>query len=312
MRADAFVWCAVGGVALMLAASMPRVARAQAPWEIEVYAAATALPRSLMIELHSNYNFRGPSSQGSCGGPPVVDDQRAGSAPGVSRSSAAGCAPPPFFSIVPPQSTIATATQAAAQPAVVHSWHETVELVAGVGDWAELGAYVFSSADDSGGFHVAGGSFRAKARIPAQWRWPVGLALSSEIEHERSIFSADTWSWEIRPVIDKALGRWYLSVNPTVVRTLAGPGTGNGLQFAPSAKASFDFTRGISAGLEYYASLGELGAFPPTNSQLQQLFAAFDLHSSPVWEVNAGVGFGITPSTNQLMAKVLLGRRLTW
>lgn len=297
---------------MMLCAATGAPAAAQAPWEIEVYGAATALPRSVIVELHSNYDFRGPTAQPGCAGPPVVDDNRVPTAGGVNRSAAQGCAPPPLFLFEPRSPGVAFASQASVSAPATRAVHETFEIVAGAGTWLEFGGYVFSSVDDSAGFLVAGGSLRAKARVPGSWRWPIGLALSSEIEHERAAFSVNTWSWEIRPVIDMSAGRWYISVNPTLVRTVAGPGTANGVQFSPSGKAAFDLTRGVSAGIEYYGALGELGAFPPASSRLQQIYAAFDLHSAAVWEVNAGVGFGITPATNQLMVKALIGRRITW
>ena len=36
-----------------------------------------------------------------------------------------------------------------------------------------------------------------------------------------------------------------------------------------------------------------------------------DLNFSPDWEFNLGVGFGLTQSTDRLLVKLILGRRLT-
>jgi hypothetical protein len=51
-------------------------------------------------------------------------------------------------------------------------------------------------------------------RIPESRQWPGAVSLSSEIGYQRPEFSADAWTWEIRPIIDKKSGRWYLSFNP--------------------------------------------------------------------------------------------------
>lgn len=35
-----------------------------------------------------------------------------------------------------------------------------------------------------------------------------------------------------------------------------------------------------------------------------------DLYTHPMWEVNGGVLFGLTPGSNQTIVKLLLGRRI--
>jgi hypothetical protein len=37
-----------------------------------------------------------------------------------------------------------------------------------------------------------------------------------------------------------------------------------------------------------------------------------DLDLGPKWEFNAGVGFGLTPSTDRLIIKMILGYRFDW
>jgi len=40
---------------------------------------------------------------------------------------------------------------------------------------------------------------------------PVGVSLSTEIGYQRPQYSPDTWTWEIRPIVDKSVGRWYFA-----------------------------------------------------------------------------------------------------
>ena len=138
---------------------------------------------------------------------------------------------------------------------------------------------------------------------------PVGLSLSTEIGYQRADNSPDTWTWEIRPIIDKTAGRWYFAVNPALERTFHGPDVKQGLGFAPGAKISYDFTPVISAGFEYY---GRLGAVDSLHNQQQQIFAVTDLNISPKWEINFGVGIGPTAATDHLIVKGILGRRFDW
>src|SRR5277367_5605439 len=223
--------------AILLAGS----ARAQGNYEIQVYGADTQEPKSLMMELHSNFTPEGQKY--------VID--------GVYPTN--------------------------------HQEHETLELTEGLTSWSEIGFYVFTSEQAGHGVQWVGDHIRPRVRAPDSWHWPVGLSLSTEIGYQRAVYSPDTWTWEIRPIIDKTLGRWYFAVNPAFERTFHGPDVKQGLGFSPGAKVGYDFTRKISGGLEYYADYGSIGAFDSLHDQQQQIFVVTDLNVSPKWEINIGV-----------------------
>ncbi|HVW85155.1 MAG TPA: hypothetical protein VHB50_10765, partial [Bryobacteraceae bacterium] len=121
--------------------------------------------------------------------------------------------------------------------------------------------------------------------------------------------SPDTWTLELRPIIDKQVGKWYLAFNPTVDRSFHGPGATQGVGFSPNAKVGYDVTKVVNVGFEYYGALGPITGFDPLRDQEQQLFPSIDLNLSPKWEFNAGVGIGMTSSTDHLIVKFILGRR---
>ena len=97
-----------------------------------------------------------------------------------------------------------------------HQLHETLEITRGLTDWAEIGFYVFTSADSQHGWQWVGDHIRPRVRAPESWHWPVGVSLSTEIGYQRAVFSPDTWTIEIRPIIDKTIGKLYLDFNPTL------------------------------------------------------------------------------------------------
>ncbi|HET7442480.1 MAG TPA: hypothetical protein VFJ47_14345, partial [Terriglobales bacterium] len=193
-----------------------------------------------------------------------------------------------------------------------HAFHETVEITQGFNEWFETGFYIFTSIQPNGGWQWVGDHIRPRFAVPERLHWPVGVSLSNEIGYQRRQFSADTWTWEIRPIVDKKIGRWYLSFNPTLDRAFHGPGVNRGVEFSPNAKASFDFTKRISGGLEYYASYGPLTGFDPLAEQQQQFFPTIDLDLGPQWEFNFGVGVGATRSTDHMIIKCIIGRRFSW
>jgi len=190
--------------------------------------------------------------------------------------------------------------------------HETVEITQGINNWSEVGFYIFTSARDGDGWQWVGDHIRPRVRVPDSWRWPLGVSLSTEVGYQRRQFSTDTWTWEIRPIMDKTMGRWYFAVNPALERSFHGQTVNQGVGFSPNAKFGYDFNKYISGGLEYYADYGSLRGFDSLHNQQQQFFPAIDLNVSPDWEINFGVGVGPTAATDHLIVKGIVGRRFDW
>ncbi len=190
-----------------------------------------------------------------------------------------------------------------------HQLHETLEITRGLTDWAEIGFYVFTSADSRHGWQWVGDHIRPRVRAPESWHWRVGVSLSTEIGYQRAVFSPDTWTIEIRPIVDKTIGKLYLCFNPTVDRSFHGPSVSQGRVFSPNVKVGYDVTKIFNAGFEYYGSVGPVTGFDPLRQQQQQIFAVTDLNFSPNWEFNFGVGVGMTGATDHLLVKMIIGRR---
>jgi hypothetical protein len=188
--------------------------------------------------------------------------------------------------------------------------HETLEITHGFSDYFEAALYTFTSAGAGYGWDWVGNHIRLRARAPTAWDWPVGMSLSTEFGYQRRVFSPDTLTLEIRPIVDKQLGRWYFAFNPTFDRSFRGLSTDMGLVFSPNVKVGYDFTRQVNAGLEYYGSLGPLNSFDPLREQQQQIVPALDLNLDPNWELNFGVAFGVTHATDHLLLKMIIGRRI--
>ena len=190
-----------------------------------------------------------------------------------------------------------------------HAEHETIEITHGVTDWFEVGFYIFTYERNGYGVDWVGDHIRPRVRIPPKWKWPVGLSLSNEIGYQQAQFSPDTWTWEMRPIIDKQIGPWYFSFNPTFDKSFHGPSVHDGFIFSPNVKISYDFTKKITGGIEYYGSVGPATDFVPISQQQHQIFPVIDLNLSPKWEVNFGLGVGLTGSTDHLITKMILGYR---
>jgi len=56
----------------------------------------------------------------------------------------------------------------------------------------------------------------------------------------------------------------------------------------------------------------ELQLQAPFPGQSQQFIPAFDLDVSPKWEINFGLGVGVTAATDHMSFKTIIGRRFDW
>jgi hypothetical protein len=146
----------------------------------------------------------------------------------------------------------------------------------------------------------------------------VGISISNEIGWQRPNFSGDTWTWEIRPIIDnqpmkdESHSKWYWSFNPTFDKSFRGPEAHRGYEFSPNVKFSYDVTKRVAAGIEYYGSYGPVTGFDPLRDQQQQILPAVDVDFGKNWEFNFGVGVGVTSATDHLLIKAILGYRFNF
>jgi hypothetical protein len=185
---------------------------------------------------------------------------------------------------------------------------ETLEITRGFGKNFELGLYIFTGISPDGKFQYLGNHIRPRYTVPASWNWKVGVSISLEIGFIRpDANTAYVMDGELRPIIDKTFGNWYFSLNPNIAFNLTGPDKYFGI--GPQFKTVFNIRQKFGLGFEYYSSLGTFKKLYPLNGQEHLLGPMFDLYTNPKWELQTGFLFGLTPSSNQQVFKLIVGRR---
>ena len=193
-----------------------------------------------------------------------------------------------------------------------NAWHETLEITHGWTENFETGFYLFMSRPQGSGFQLVGTHIRPRWSVPESKHWKVGASLSLEFGYQRNQFSADTWTLEIRPIIDKQFGPWYVAFNPALGKSLAGDNSGSGFDFSPNLKVSYDLTKVITLGIEYYGSVGPINAWDPAPEQGHQIFPSLDLNLGDNWEFNFGVGFRLSQAADGQIFKLIVGHRVSF
>lgn len=192
------------------------------------------------------------------------------------------------------------------------AFHETLEVTHGFSGIFEIGFYIFTSARAGDGWQYAGSHVRPRIRVPEEWKLPVGLSLSGEFGWVSGKFDANSWTAELRPIVDQKIGSFYWALNMTFDWSVSGPDAGlgmTGVHVSPNAKLSWELNRRIAAGVEYYGSPGTLARLAPGGEQLQLLYPTVDLMLAPEWEVNVGYGIPVSGSGDHSILKVIVGRR---
>jgi hypothetical protein len=193
-----------------------------------------------------------------------------------------------------------------------HSLHETLEITTGITPVFEIGAYLFTNYTPGYGYQIVGTHLRPRVMAPADWGIPFGLSLSVEIGYQKPAYATDTWSIEIRPIVDKTWGKLYVSVNPTFGISLQSQYNNSVPTFEPNVKISYNVFQNTALGIEYYGDMGPINQFDQGSQQNHAIFIAYDLQNNAKWELNVGAGFGLTPSTDPFVLKVILGRKVRW
>ena len=188
-----------------------------------------------------------------------------------------------------------------------HALHETIEITHGWNSWFETGFYIFNSFGSDHRSNYVGSHIRPRVRAPLDWHLPVGLSLSLEAGYQKRAYSDDDWSVEIRPIIDKQMGKFYWALNPTFGKSLHGLNKAVGYVFSPNIKLGYNITKAIAGGVEYYGSVGPLNHIQPLDNQQRQIFVAIDIDWAKDWEFNCGYGVALTKSTDNSIFKMIVG-----
>jgi hypothetical protein len=191
-----------------------------------------------------------------------------------------------------------------------HQSHMTLEPSLGLLPFWELGGYFQTALRADGTFDYAGVKLRNKFVTPEGWHPHARLGVNLEVSLLPEHYDRSRWGGEIRPIAAWEDERWLFAVNPIVDLSFASPGASDGPSFEPALMAKVKVGGKVAFGVEYYASFGPIAKPDVWSAQEHYVYEAFDLLAVPHFELNAGVGEGLTSGSNGFVAKLILG--YTW
>jgi hypothetical protein len=184
-----------------------------------------------------------------------------------------------------------------------HSLNGTPELAYGVTDWWELGFYAPFAVDGRGEFLSNGVKIRTLFVTPHASQRNYFYGVNVELSYTTPKFSETRFGIEVRPIVGVRNSDWEFIVNPIVDIGLGDQGQAD---FAPAARLARKLGEDFFIGLEHYSELGEIGHFLPLREQQHTLFAVTDFKLGKL-DINLGLGAGLTPGSDRLVAKTIIG-----
>jgi hypothetical protein len=184
-----------------------------------------------------------------------------------------------------------------------HSLNGTPELAYGISDWWELGFYAPFAVNSGGQFLSDGAKIRNLFVVPNAGKRDFFYGVNFELSYETPPFAQTRYALEIRPIIGVRNKEWEFIVNPIVDLSF---GTLGQQDFAPCLRLARNLGEDRFIGIEYYADLGQIGNFLPLQGQSHQIFAVTDFKLDK-FDIELGVGYGLTPGSDRLVAKAIVG-----
>jgi len=185
-----------------------------------------------------------------------------------------------------------------------HTLNGTPEFAYGVTDWYEAGFYIpFAFASD-GTFMPGGVKIRQLFVSPHAEDRKFFYGINFELSYQAPQFSQSAIGLEIRPILGVRDIGWEFIVNPIVDLSFAPTGAS---AFAPAARLAHNIASDTWLGVEYYSSYSPIDAIPPANQQQHSLFAVVDFKAFG-FDVDLGLGAGLTDASDHIVSKIIIGR----
>ena len=180
------------------------------------------------------------------------------------------------------------------------------EWAYGVTNWFEAGLYMpLYSVDKDQGAVLDGFKLRTLFAVPDGDKRRFVYGVNFEFSWNSKTWDTTRITSEIRPIIGWHLPNVDVIVNPIFDTSYDGA---KNLIFAPSTRVAFTVKPQWQFAVEEYSDYGAVRHFS-SNDQAHQIFAVVD-HSGKFLDMEAGIGVGLTDSSDKVQLKLILSRDL--
>lgn len=184
-------------------------------------------------------------------------------------------------------------------------YRTSLELTYGLTDKVEATAYLDLGHANARSLEYAGSRYRLRGRLFEKGELPIDLGWYAELEWRRTPeFGDNQLEIDLRPIIERDLGRFTISLNPIFEKAVfVGPNRNKGFEFDYAASIAYRWTELFSPGLEFYGNVGPIDDSDPLSEQQHYIFPVVNMRLPGGIRLNFGAGFGLTRVSDQIITK---------
>jgi hypothetical protein len=133
---------------------------------------------------------------------------------------------------------------------------------------------------------------------------PVDIGWYTELEwHKTPQFDDADLELELKPIIEKDIGRFSFVANPVFEKVLYGGGHDEGFEFGYRNGAYYRWLRYLSPGVEFYGAIGLIDDSDPSDEQQHYIYPVLWGQLPHGIEYSVGPGFGLTKGSDHVLVK---------
>jgi hypothetical protein len=187
------------------------------------------------------------------------------------------------------------------------SFNGVPEFALGVTDWFEAGLYLpLYSRDKDSGFALDGFKLRTLFAVPNADDRRFFYGANFEFSYNARRWDSSRFTSEIRPIVGWHLKPVDIIVNPIVDTSYDGFGNAT---FVPAVRLACNLSPVWAVALETYSDYGPFHQFRARSDQAHQIYWVVD-RAGKQWDIEAGIGAGLTKGSDGLTLKLILVRDL--
>ncbi len=184
-------------------------------------------------------------------------------------------------------------------------YYTSIEVTYGLTDHVEAAAYLDLARPNGASLQYAGSKYRLRGRLFEQGEMPIDMGWYAELEwHRIHQFDDVPLELELRPILEKDIGRVEIDLNPIFEKAIfVGPYKNQGFEFGYVSGVYYNWLRKVSPGLEFYGGVGLIDDSEPLMRQQHYIFPILRGAFDNGLEYNFGPGFGLTRGSDRVITK---------
>jgi hypothetical protein len=183
----------------------------------------------------------------------------------------------------------------------------TPEIYYGLSHSYELGLYVLSSLNPQGQTNIDGAKLRMKYIAPHDAEKGSFWGVNFELGRVDRRFSENPWTTELKGIYGYRGGSWLFAINPNLDWSFSGQAN-SPVALRIDSKLAYQAGSNYAVGIEMYNDMGPLHNLGHLSQESEMLYGVVDVEVKN-WEVNFGVGRGLTTASDRWVLKLIVGTR---